>query len=272
MNNVRLIGISGKKGSGKDTVAKIIQYVTRLPQNVVLEPISYEEFMGYRLNNSPWQTRAFAGKLKDSAAAWIGCTRKQLEDREFKETPLGEGWVKYFVTFNEEKTINRTDWSSSTKIESARIYDYLEVPLTTEALAVEAAKALEEVHGCTETMIHKQSLSPRDIMQLLGTEVGRSIHPNIWVNAMFANWSDQDHWILTDVRFPNEAEAIKSRGGVVIRVNRQDLLRLGHIDIDEHPSEVALDNYSDFDYIIDNNGDMEQLIKRVDQVLGNIKL
>ena len=29
------------------------------------------------------------------------------------------------------------------------------------------------------------------------------------------------NWIITDVRFPNEADAIKGRGGIIIRVNRK---------------------------------------------------
>ena len=40
---------------------------------------------------------SFADKLKDSVGVMFGCTRKQLEDREFKERELGEEWTKYRI-------------------------------------------------------------------------------------------------------------------------------------------------------------------------------
>ena len=46
---------------------------------------------------SNYQIKKFADKLKDIACLLIGCTREQLEDREFKEKELGEEWVAYKV-------------------------------------------------------------------------------------------------------------------------------------------------------------------------------
>lgn len=67
-----LIGISGKMGSGKNLIASIINELT----------------------NNQFEEKCFAGKLKDIICILIGCTREQLEDREFKETPLGTEWNK----------------------------------------------------------------------------------------------------------------------------------------------------------------------------------
>ena len=175
---------------------------------------------------SNYQIKKFAGKLKDIACLLLGCTRQQLEDRGFKETELGEKW---------------------------------------------------------------NHLTPRKILQLLGTEAGREvIHPNIWVNALFADYVCDDcgqkecptdeedtgqmihysfpNWIITDVRFPNEAQAIKDRGGIVIRVNRdyQNPL-MPDVAIPEHPSETALDNHN-FDYVIDNSSSISDLIDKVKQL------
>jgi len=185
--------------------------------------------------------KKFADKLKDIACLLIGCTRADLEDREFKEKELGEEW---------------------------------------------------------------DGLTPRKLLQLLGTEAGRHIiHPNIWVNALFADYVCDDcgqqecptdeedtgqmihysfpDWIVTDVRFPNEAQAIKDRGGIVIRVNRlteeQKIASLkaranrpnNAIKLalkNEHPSETALDDYDGFDYVIENNGSIEELVEKVKQL------
>ena len=64
-------------------------------------------------------------------------------------------------------------------------------------------------------------------------------------------------WIMPDTRFPNEVQAIKDRKGIVIKVNRDTGL------LDNHISEHALDDYNDYDYVIDNNGTLGELIVKV---------
>ena len=132
------------------------------------------------------------------------------------------------------------------------------------------------------------------LLQLLGTQCGREIiHPNLWVNALFADYEGKEDkskrkyehianhknviypsWLVTDVRFPNEAKAIKDRGGLIIRVNRdsgQALIDKGiHIPkwncTEEHSSETSLDNYDGFGHVIDNNGSIEELVEKVKQL------
>jgi hypothetical protein len=109
-------------------------------------------------------------------------------------------------------------------------------------------------------------LTPRKLLQLLGTEAGRHIiHPNIWVNALFADYKPGlEKWIITDVRFPNEANIIKEKGGIMIRINRPQYLDNGLvIRKNEHPSETALDDYDGFDYVIENDGTVQDLIDKV---------
>ncbi|NBW09326.1 MAG: adenylate kinase [Caulobacteraceae bacterium] len=66
------------------------------------------------------------------------------------------------------------------------------------------------------------SCSPRRLLQTLGTDWGRNmIHPEIWVMATMQRADAAGGDIcITDVRFANEAAAIKARGGVVWRVVR----------------------------------------------------
>ena len=76
---------------------------------------------------------------------------------------------------------------------------------------------------------------------------------------------NQSNWIITDVRFPNEAQAIKDRGGILIRINRDNGTRA--IDVNAHLSETALDDYDGFDYVIDNDSDsVRDLIDKVKQL------
>ena len=117
-----------------------------------------------------------------------------------------------------------------------------------------------------KSIIRKESggyYTNREILQLLGTDVGRTISPDMWIDLAFKGYTDKDSWIFTDVRFPNEAKAIKDRGGKLIRIERNTGL------VDTHISETALDDYKDWDLVIDNNGTKNDL---KDIVLQNINL
>ena len=117
----------------------------------------------------------------------------------------------------------------------------------------------------------------REILQMVGTEFGRTLHPSIWVNSLMReyfcvqadlapNGIDCPNWIITDMRFLNEMEAVKKRGGITIRVNRNL-----EESKDQHESETELDN-AEFDYVINNDGTIEELIEKVREILTKEKL
>ena len=97
---------------------------------------------------------------------------------------------------------------------------------------------------------HDESLgamTAREFLQYFGTDICRHIKPDIWVESCINRMleSGTELAIVPDVRFPNEAEAIKKAGGKVIRLTRSP-----HEDL--HESETALNDYNEFDHIIDN--------------------
>lgn len=274
ISNFNLIGISGKINSGKDTVGNIIQ---SLDFEATGKGTFYLQNTLDRINNkinfdiiSNYSIKKNADKLKDCVCLLLGCTRVQLEDREFKEKELGEEWWCYKIA---NRLVPRFSFSTD-----------------------------EDNQMAEERYLIK--LTPRIILQLLGTEAGRRIiHPDIWINALFSeykesysvphtlvdpkyyegddyeeDWSTKyPHWIITDVRFPNEINAIKRRGGIIIRVERNFILRTGYKDLDDlitngtveeikkytHDSETELDNYEDWDIIFHNNDSLEELIENV---------
>jgi hypothetical protein len=106
-------------------------------------------------------------------------------------------------------------------------------------------------------------LEIRELMQRLGTECGRElISDDIWIDAALGDSHLGYNLVVTDVRFPNEAEAIKERGGYLVRITRA-----GVKPANSHPSETALDDW-EFDAILDNNGTIEELHNRI----GNVAL
>ena len=72
--------------------------------------------------------------------------------------------------------------------------------------------------------------------------------------------------IIADVRFPNEVNSIKERGGIIIRLNR-DKSR-----IDYHISETALDDYKEWDLVIDNNSTKEDLFNTLKKIVQKYPL
>lgn len=247
-----LISVSGKINSGKDTIGKILQILLNNPH---LNNEDVLSFLKKDINfDSPyyktWQIKKFADKLKDIVCVLLGCTREQLEDREFKEKELGEEWDRII--------------SSDGKVHLPDDYPDLEY----------------------------SKLTPRLLLQLLGTKCGRNIiHPNIWVNSLMSEYKlikdtkvseflkaeglpetmnggkeYYPNWIITDMRFLNEMEAVKKKDGITIRVNRNL-----EESKDQHESETELDN-AEFDYVIDNNGTIEELIEKVKEILIKEKL
>ena len=94
--------------------------------------------------------------------------------------------------------------------------------------------------------------------QKLGTDAIRNnIHEDAWAIFLFREYTKDKNWVVTDVRFENEASIIKHYGGILIRVNRDFVLEDGRDN--NHPSETALDNYTEWDHIYDNNGSLNDM-------------
>ncbi len=106
-------------------------------------------------------------------------------------------------------------------------------------------------------------ITAREFLQLFGTNVMRNIYDNIWVNACIKQIKSEqpELAVITDVRFKNEIDGIKKAGGKVIRLTRK-------VHNDSHGSETSLDNYKEFDAVIDNqNMDIEQQNKELFKIL-----
>jgi len=115
------------------------------------------------------------------------------------------------------------------------------------------------------------------MQQKVGTEAIRNnIHNDAWVLSLFGTYKEvQDFWIITDVRFRNEANIIKERGGIIIRLNGDPLnSKSGDNRNMVHQSEIDLDDYNDFDYIYNNIppiSNLNEFVKTVSNKIFNEK-
>jgi hypothetical protein len=96
-------------------------------------------------------------------------------------------------------------------------------------------------------------MTAREVLQYVGTEIFRKMYHNVWADALIRQIikEDSSYALISDVRFPNEVQAIKDAGGKVLRLTRNPAG-----DSDVHESETALDkenfDWSKFDEVLDN--------------------
>jgi hypothetical protein len=87
--------------------------------------------------------------------------------------------------------------------------------------------------------VAKQNQEVRRLLQVFGTEVGRKMFGlDFWIDIALKDLSGDTQVVISDVRFPNEADAIAKLGGSVWRINRKN-----HSAVNGHASEHAMDNY-----------------------------
>lgn len=177
-----IVGITGRAGAGKDTVAAILR------------------------DHHRFATMQFAAPLKTMLCSLLNVPKEAWEDREWKETVIPELGV-----------------------------------------------------------------SPREMAQTLGTEWGRNCcGKNFWVKIGMHNAKSigselrkiDDRYTIcfTDVRFENEADAIRSEGGYIIHIHRP-----GHDGGTkfQHPSEDGIQVDPLIDVVLVNDGTLEDLYEKV---------
>lgn len=224
-NNIKnkqvvIVGFSGKIGTGKDTIAPRV--VSRV-----------EEI--FELNNPTPAQEYFASPLKREVSEFISTIEEHyraegsLESEEFRSLL--------------REQFNMTD----THLDDTVPY-----------VAVELEADHFGLNGWSRTP------SIRKLLQYWGTDLRRSQDTEYWTKKaliqMMYSLSQGKSVYLTDVRFPNEVDAIQSIGGKVVRLNISPgfqkelaILRDGFAPNSSsvnHASETSLDNYEGFDVTI----------------------
>lgn len=132
----------------------------------------------------------------------------------------------------------------------------LDPRITVNELANTSLRVGVDVYGWEG--LKDRSPDVRGLLQRFGTEVGREMFgEDFWVDYAMSQIPDGAKAVIADVRFPNEADAIKKLGGKVVRIDR------GGSPANTHVSETALDDYV-FDVILHNKEDLDRLYFNLD--------
>ena len=192
-------------------------------------PESFRKYWMYRhyryAFNSTYEKVAFADSLKDTLSVLFGIPVEKFYERDFKEHFYIKGLE---ITDTPD---NILDEDSFIKMLNKKDFSFLKTHFITI----------------------------RQLLQCFGTEIVRGLFGNaFWAErAMKHNF---DKMIITDLRFKVELEAVRKRNGLVLYIDNPNCIP------EQHASESEVlemkDNH-DFDFIIENNGTLEDLFNKI---------
>lgn len=122
--------------------------------------------------------------------------------------------------------------------------------------------------GLTYEEIEKNKPMYRQDLINLGNW-GRAQNPDYWLNKIV---EQEGNIIVTDVRVEHEYEVFKAAGAISIRVEatRETRSKRGELVGETDITEVGLDHVKNWDYVIDNNSDYENLKIQVNKIIEKI--
>lgn len=242
-----IIGISGRKQSGKNTVANIINGELLKEKNLIDD---------YRINGKG--QLVIQTKNIDGESGWgvLDITRKDMEYQLYAERNI---WpyvkVYHFADYLKSIAVNLFG------INPEKVYGNDEDKNELTEYSWNKMPASKKKKG---------KLTAREFLQYFGTEIVRKIKDDAWVSSTLnmINEENPELSLIPDVRFPNEVLAIKSKGGIVIRLTR-------NIFDDSHKCESSLDednfDWKNFDRVIDNSDSgVEELQNKIKTLMRSI--
>ena len=123
-----------------------------------------------------------------------------------------------------------------------------------------------------------KDVTPRWVLQYFGTEVMRGqMYDAIWVDSCLGRY-DGKPTVISDTRFPNEVDQIRAHGGKIIRVKKGNDPEwfTNYVEGNVVPKDVHSSEYvwarSEFDIIIENNGSLQDLYAKVDDLIISNKI
>lgn len=225
-----LIAVSGVKGSGKDLCSDMLQYCLSVPK-------IFRQYWFYKMFNKVFPKRykkiAFADPLKKMLSTLLNIPLDNFNNRNFKED-----CVINIPTLDYSLSAFSNDDDKLSDSKFNRLARNLDPVLT------------------------QSNLTIRQLMQYFGTEVLRRFFgENVWINSTLKHASKNT--IITDLRFKSEYNAVKSKNGIVIFINRPGYT------FGQHASEREMEDLlinNKYDYIINNNGSAKDLFNKIKHI------
>tara|TARA_R110002051_G_scaffold255116_1_gene314150 strand:- start:393 stop:1187 length:795 start_codon:yes stop_codon:yes gene_type:complete len=237
----RIIGLSGRKQSGKNTCCNLI---------IGWEMLSLGLTYNIKIKDGMLWVSDILGDTNNEGLFDI--TRDNTAMKIFKEENLNQ-FVKLYSFAD---LLKKGICMNVLGLTRDQCYGTDEEKNSETNIKWENLPSSAEVRLHEDERTQEKKMTGREVMQYVGTDVFRKMYPNVWVDATVRKIKEDGAYLalICDCRFPNEVEGVQEAGGKVIRLTKNG------DDKDSHFSETALDkenyDWNNFDAIIDNK-DME---------------
>ncbi len=162
------------------------------------------------------------------------------------------------------------------------------------ALADPMKEFVHEVFGFTHDQLwgpsemrnavdERWGVSPRHVLQSLGTEWGRTMHPELWLRYGLKSAERilkrsrgvrilEPTVVITDCRFVNEVQFFKKAGAKLVRILRPASAGLeGAAGVHVSETEQGAIPDADFDHVLINDGTLDELLGRVEKMMHKLR-
>jgi hypothetical protein len=130
-------------------------------------------------------------------------------------------------------------------------------------------KSLDKIRTKESNWLDNKTELTRMLMQIYGTEIFQyRVDKNYWDRILKNRILESDKQVIlvTDVRFPSNIDELGDSDKYktfTIRINR-------NVPLIDHPTETSLDAYKQWNYIVDNNGNLNDLRASATKIVEDI--
>ena len=264
----KILAFAGHKQSGKTTTCNFLNGY-QLRSHHIIDGFAITEGGDLVINTSIIDSEG----AEETSHAVLNTSRNDLEFAEWASYAMWPyikrysfaGALKQIATGIFELRDEQVYGAESQK-NSKTWFKWEEMPGVITDLKLSKKPDIKKLIDTGALKYHKPGkMSAREFLQFFGTDVCRKIYEDVWQSRLMNDIAREGSLlaVIDDCRFPNEAEAVQEAGGRIIKLTRGN-------HKDAHASECALDDYKNFDAVIDNQ-DMTihdtniELIKLLDE-------
>jgi phosphomevalonate kinase len=137
------------------------------------------------------------------------------------------------------------------------------------ALAGAIKKEFGKIKNITIQEIERNKPLYRPELIELGNK-GRAESPDFWIKKVV---EEEGNLIVPDLRLKHELFIFKIHGAITIRVesSREERAKRGNLISEDDPTETQLDDINDWNYVVENNGSLEDLREQVVKIIDSIE-
>lgn len=251
-----LVGLGGEKFCGKNTAARIL-----------VDKYGFTE-------------HSLAKPLKDMVSHVFGIPFDQLDDYKLKEVPFDEPCpvtydnvhdiVRYCSNLIGLESFRKTEEQVTRNMIKKVVKKMSTNPMTPQQQIQQNANGMNQLMMVNRPE-YKVFETPRKLLQFVGTELVRDcISPYFWCKVLDSKIQHENKVVVTDVRFFEEREYIKVKGGLLIKIERENPQTTPKAK-DSHSSENSLGINDEYHYLLKNQGTQDELRTYLETIYNHSK-